>query len=134
MNYIQTKWIRGTVVKGRQIGRTIQFPTANIDVEETIEIQTGVYGVNVYHGHEKHFGVMNVGVRPTFNDDVKKRTYEVFIFDFSKDIYDEGLSVEIEFFIRQERAFPSVDELVKQLHQDVVTAKEAFQLRVLKQA
>ena len=113
--------IKGTVVKGRQIGRTIGFPTANLAIhsDNMGNLKKGVYGVKVYHDKKAHYGVMNIGVRPTFKDGDSSVSYEVHILDFHKDIYNEQLEVEVLFFIREEKAFQSKDQLIQQLNLDV---------------
>ncbi|MCM3653411.1 riboflavin kinase [Metabacillus litoralis] len=113
--------IKGTVVKGRQIGRTIGFPTANLAIYTANKdhLKKGVYGVKVYHDEKAYYGVMNIGVRPTFKDGDPSVSYEVHILDFHKDIYHEQLEVEVLFFVREEKAFQSKDQLIQQLNLDV---------------
>lgn len=128
MSLVQLKedrYLYGQVVKGKQIGRTIGFPTANIEVEVGIPLQRGVYGVYVYHHKKRHVGVMNVGKRPTF-DDGEHQTYEVHILDFSDDIYSEMLTIEVLFYIRPEQKFNQLTDLIQQLHADVFRARKQF--------
>lgn len=128
MSLVQLKenqYLYGQVVQGKQLGRTIGFPTANIKVEVGIPLQRGVYGVYVYHQGKRHIGVMNVGKRPTF-DDGEHQTYEVHILDFSKDIYNQKLTIEVLFYIRPEQKFNQLTELVQQLHADVFRARKQF--------
>lgn len=115
----------GRVVKGKQLGRTIGFPTANVEIDTEMSLENGVYGVYVYRQNKRYFGVMNVGKRPTFNDGEHK-TYEVHILDFQDDIYDENLTVEIMFHIRPERKFQQLQDLIQQLHLDVFHARKKF--------
>lgn len=112
--------IEGTVVKGSQIGRTIGFPTANLALYSVNKdnLKKGVYGVKVIHHEKAYYGVMNIGVRPTFKDD-NRVSYEVHILDFHKNIYHEQLEVEVLFFIREEKAFRSKQQLIQQLNLDV---------------
>jgi riboflavin kinase/FMN adenylyltransferase len=116
--------ITGVVVKGKQLGRTIGFPTANIEPISLSRatIAKGVYGVYVYIEGERYLGVMNVGERPSI-DDGNHLTYEVNILDFDEDLYGKELTVKIIFFIRNEKKFPSLAELIKQIKKDVNYAK-----------
>lgn len=116
--------ITGVVVKGKQLGRTIGFPTANIEPISLTRatIAKGVYGVYVHIKGERHLGVMNVGERPSI-DDGNHLTYEVNILDFDEDLYGKELTVKIIFFIRNEKKFPSLAELIKQIKKDVNYAK-----------
>ena len=108
----------GVVVKGRQLGRTIGFPTANIYVSESYKLipLNGVYAVRVSCRNKTFLGVMNIGNRPTV--DGVGRTNEVHIIDFNEDIYGEILTVHLHCFIRPETKFSSLDELKKQIHLD----------------
>jgi 3,4-dihydroxy-2-butanone 4-phosphate synthase len=110
------------VIKGRQIGRKIGFPTANLDVPEGhVSLKRGAYGVKVRHNEREYIGMMSVGVRPTFEQAAEKDHYEVHIFDFQGDIYGQSIEVDTIFYIREETTFSSVEQLVMQLHQDKQT-------------
>ena len=126
-NYTQTI-LKGEVIHGRQIGRTIGFPTANLQVSQENEpyLPKGVYGVKVHHGDTYYNGVMNIGRSPTFKGEEKAISFEVHILHFNQDIYGEQLSVDILFFIREEQAFNSIDQLVQQLNRDIEQANEQF--------
>jgi riboflavin kinase/FMN adenylyltransferase len=116
--------MRGKVVTGDQRGRTIGFPTANIEPEEPYV--TPIQGVYAVKGQVKglsYDGVMNVGVKPTFATGELKPTWEIHFFDFAEDIYGETVTVELVAFLRKERKFSSVDELVSQIKQDAEAAK-----------
>lgn len=118
--------MRGTVVNGEKIGRTIGFPTANIALKDRYFIpKMGVYGVRISIGKEKYFGVMNIGVKPTVSQH-NAVSIEVHILDFSHEIYDEEVAIEMLFFIRDERKFSSIEELTKQIQDDIVFAKGKF--------
>ena len=116
----------GVVVTGNQIGRTIGFPTANLDIQSGINFPTlnGVYSVEVEYGSQRFEGVMNIGVKPTFEEDLKMKVFEVHIFNFNENIYGESLKVEICKFIRREKKFNGVEELKKQLFQDCEVAQQ----------
>jgi riboflavin kinase/FMN adenylyltransferase len=112
--------LTGKVVFGNQLGRTIGYPTANIDVENTVKIipAHGVYAVEVVlpDGQET-FGMMNIGNRPTINSD-KNSVLEVHVFDFKEDIYGKQLTVRLFSKLRNELRFENLEELQTQLEQD----------------
>jgi riboflavin kinase/FMN adenylyltransferase len=116
----------GTVAKGDQRGRTIGFPTANVDDVTELVPASGVYAVVV--DRIDHFtkavgrGVMNVGVRPTVKD-AGRRTQEVHLFDFDQDLYGAKLRVHVVSRIREERKFASIDELRAQIALDASAAR-----------
>jgi riboflavin kinase/FMN adenylyltransferase len=115
--------INGQVVKGDQRGRTIDFPTANIQLGENIEPKLGVYAVRVKLDSDEtiYDGVANIGKRPTF--DKRDILLEVFLFDFHEEIYGQDIRVEIVSFIRAEAKFSGLEELKQQISQDVETSK-----------
>jgi len=112
----------GLVVKGRQLGRTIGYPTANVQVPESYKLipADGVYAVRVQLRDQSYGGVMSIGLRPTVNGD--GRTQEIYIFDFDKDIYGEKVTVEIVEYIRPELKFDGLPALVKAIEDDCVAA------------
>ncbi len=120
--------VSGTVVEGEKRGRTIGFPTANIALDDSYVIPAkGVYAVNVACQGQKHHGVMNIGVKPTFHGDLDvEPTLEVHILDFDRSIYGEAVEVEFVKFIRKEQKFGSVEALIKQIAQDAETARACF--------
>jgi riboflavin kinase / FMN adenylyltransferase len=114
----------GTVVVGNKIGRTIGYPTANLQIEDELKLipANGVYAVDVLLGTRTLKGMMNIGFRPTV--DGKKRTIEVNIFDFDEDIYGEELTITLKNSLRLEVKFDGLDALKAQLAKDAVHAKE----------
>ncbi len=108
----------GEVVKGDDRGRSLNFPTANIkpDSRDKLRPGDGVYAGYVHLGNEKFKGMMNIGMKPTFNS--SQRSMEVNIFDFNKNIYGEKLTIEFVDRIRDEIRFSNADELSKQLYKD----------------
>jgi riboflavin kinase/FMN adenylyltransferase len=117
--------LRGIVSHGEKRGRTIGFPTANLQLEDRYVIPAkGVYAVKVFYKEAVLYGVMNVGVKPTFHDGVIAPSFEVHLFDFAGDIYGQELTVELVAFIRSERKFESIDALIAQIGADAGTAKE----------
>lgn len=112
----------GEVVKGKQLGRTIGFPTANIHIKESYKLipKNGVYIVKSNYDGNTIFGMMNIGNRPTVNGE--NQTIEVNFFDFDEDIYNKIISIEILAFIREEQKFDSLDSLKSQLNKDQQTS------------
>ncbi len=112
----------GEVVKGKQLGRTIGFPTANIQIKESYKLipKNGVYIVKSNYDGNTIFGMMNIGNRPTVNGE--HQTIEVNFFDFNEDIYNKIISIEILDFIREEQKFDSLDSLKSQLNKDQQTS------------
>lgn len=116
--------LHGTVVRGRQLGRTIGYPTANIAVANPLKLvpANGVYAVQVLHNEQKYGGMLNIGTRPTV--DGTNRTIEVHIFDFDEDIYDQTLQVNFVQRLRNEQKFDGLDALIAQLKKDEQEARE----------
>lgn len=106
--------VSGVVVRGSQIGRTIGFPTANIAMDEAVDVANGVYKARVTVGGQTFDGVANVGFKPTVSDQTS-RVLEVNIFDFDAQIYGDRIEVELLDFIRPERKFESIEELKEQI-------------------
>ena len=115
--------VTGTVVKGRQLGRTIGFPTANLQVDDPVKLipANGVYAVDVLQGGQTYGGMLNIGYRPTVAGE--HQTIETYIFDFSKDIYGEHMTLEFRAFLRAEQKFNGLPELVEQLQKDEQQAR-----------
>lgn len=112
----------GQVVQGQQLGRTIGFPTANLQVPaDKLIPRQGVYGVRVLGLDRSVLGVMNIGNRPTV--DGTRQTIEVHLLDWSGDLYGKTLTIELEQFIRPEQKFASLDDLKAQIHADCDTAR-----------
>jgi len=115
--------ICGEVVTGAGRGRTIGFPTANVQPALPYVIPAnGVYAVRVLTGGKMYGGVMNIGVKPTFVDD-EERTLEVHLFDYSGSLYGENVRVEFYSMLRSERKFASVQELIAQISRDAEEAR-----------
>ena len=124
----EEQYITGVVVQGKQLGRTIGFPTANMEVSTVANYENGAYGVYVYYQGRRYQGVMNIGERPTFDDGIH-RTYEVHILDFNENLYNTEITVEIMFYIRPEKKFDGLQALIQQLHADVFyTRKQLHRL------
>jgi riboflavin kinase/FMN adenylyltransferase len=119
--------LTGVVVPGNQLGRTIGFPTANIQVEDTTKIipGNGVYLVKINQKNSLLNGVMNIGTRPTVSNKTENRI-EIHIFDFNEDLYDQQLEVEVLKKVRDEKKFDSIEQLSQQIEQDTLFARQYF--------
>lgn len=114
--------VTGVVEKGKQLGRTLDFPTANIRLGDLIEPAKGVYAVRVVHAGATYDGVANFGSRPTV--DGEGVLLEVYLFDFTSNIYGETIEVELRHFIRPEKKFSGLDALKTQIGKDCETARD----------
>ncbi len=112
-------YVKNEVIKGRQIGRTIGFKTANLKMpEKMINIPDGVYAVEVEVLGKKYMGIANFGSNPTVTDDSQK-LLEVHIIDFNQDIYGKLVKVSFLVKIRNEKKFQSLAELKAQIEKDI---------------
>ncbi|MGM0620155.1 MAG: bifunctional riboflavin kinase/FAD synthetase [Bacteroidota bacterium] len=120
--------LHGTVVEGQRVGRKMGFPTANIEASDPHKLIPGygVYAVEIILSGEKYGGMLNIGTRPTFNNNADNRSIEVHIFNFSGDIYNKEITLIFAAKIRDEKKFSGPEALVEQLKKD----KEAA-LRIL---
>ena len=107
--------INGKIVKGNGIGRKINFPTANIEIDEPKKLlpKSGVYAVEVILNRKIYLGMLNIGYNPTIKNE--KKSIEVNIFEFSEDIYNNKISINFIRRIRNEKKFKNLNELKKQL-------------------
>ncbi len=122
---LKRNWsIIGKVQKGRQLGKKIGFPTANIDIKDYILACPGVYAIKVRKEKNRKYikGIANLGYRPTFNG--KKILLEAHLFNFSGNLYNKYLTVEFLKFIRKEKKFKNIDQLKKQIKIDLREAKK----------
>ena len=115
----------GEVRQGDQRGRTIGFPTLNLLFPYKIPVPHGVYAVKVHLKGKQYFGVTNIGVRPTFEK--TQLVIETFVFDFDQEVYGEMVEIIPLAFIRHEKKFNSLEELMSQIKNDAETAKEMVQ-------
>lgn len=115
--------LTGTIVKGRQLGRTIGFPTANLQVDDPAKLvpANGVYAVDVEYAGQTLGGMLNIGFRPTVAG--THQTIETYIFDFEKDIYGEHMTLRFREFLRPEQKFEGLPALVAQLKRDEEAAR-----------
>ena len=115
--------VSGKVIDGKKLGRTIGYPTANIEVDELKLLpKKGAYIVEVYVKNKFYKGMLSIGTNPTVNGD--KLTIEVYILDFNKDIYGEEITVKFRDFLHEEIKFESLEKLIERLDEDKRLTKE----------
>ena len=117
------------VVTGKQLGRTMKFPTANqYFPTDSLPPKKGIYATVCHVGDKSYYGVSNVGVRPSITDGTDSHSFncETYIIDFSGDIYGEYITVEFHKYLREEMRFSSLDELKAQISKDTVAALSYF--------
>ena len=114
--------LSGIIFKGKQLGRTIGYPTANITIEEDYKLipNNGVYIAKSVLNGKTVFGMMNIGTRPTV--DGTKQTIEINFFDFKQDLYGQKITISLLHRMRSEQKFESIDALKNQLGKDKKTA------------
>jgi len=128
-------FFEGKVIEGNKIGRTLGYPTANLEIEDANKLipADGIYAVNVSVGKENqasdlfvpesfHQGMMSIGFRPTIGDD--KKMIEVNVFDFNENIYGRTLRVYVKSFMRKEEKFENLEQLKNQISIDEIIAKK----------
>ena len=117
-------FLTGIIVKGKQLGRTIGFPTANLKIEEDYKLipQNGVYVVKSFINEKEVFGMMNIGTNPTVGG--QTQTIETNFLDFSDDLYDKKLKIELLHRIRSEEKFASLEALKERISKDKITTQE----------
>jgi 3,4-dihydroxy-2-butanone 4-phosphate synthase len=117
----------GSVSYGQGIGKKLGYPTANLQsTSQEPVLKNGVYGVKVFYENREYYGVMNTGLKPTFNYVSQEKSKEIFIFDFNQQIYGSKLTVEVKFFIREEKQFASIYDLTLQIEKDIREVKTKF--------
>ncbi|WP_026913900.1 bifunctional riboflavin kinase/FAD synthetase [Christiangramia portivictoriae] len=117
--YLQSKFtLKGTVVRGRGIGKDLGYPTANLEISEDYKLipKNGVYVVRSVLDGDVIFGMMNIGTNPTVGG--KEQTIETYFFDLDRDLYGKEFAIEMLIRIRDEKKFNSVDELKVAMKQD----------------
>ena len=111
-------FITGAIVKGKGLGRTIDFPTANLSIDKTYKLipKHGAYVVVSTINNKKVYGMMNIGINPTV--DGSKESIEVHFFEFNEDLYGDALKIELLSRLRDEQKFESIEALKLQLQKD----------------
>jgi riboflavin kinase / FMN adenylyltransferase len=115
-------FLRGTVVRGRKRGRTIGFPTANLESETECVPPDGVYATRAVLAHGQHAAIANIGMRPTFNETT--RSIEAHLLDFDRNVYGERMRLELVERIRGERKFTGPEDLAGQIAVDIGRVRE----------
>lgn len=118
--------LHGKVAEGNRLGRSIGFPTANVEAADLYKLipAEGVYAITVKVQNKFHKAMLNIGHRPTINTNADNRTIEAHIFDFDKNIYNEEITIYFHNRIRDEQKFASFDELKAQLVHDKVAIQK----------
>ncbi len=115
-------FMEGQVVAGERRGSTLGFPTANLDIDQTLLIPAnGVYSAKVHIDGDTYYGVANIGVKPTFQG--KIRNLEVHLLDFYQDLYGKQIKVSFTSRLREEKRFSSPNDLIKQIELDILDAR-----------
>ena len=128
-NFLGRKfYIRGPVRVGFKRGRQIGVPTANVSPDIEFIPRKGVYFSKVRWNNNYYFSITNIGFNPTFESNDSYLKVETHIFNFNKEIYGEQIQVELIFFLRDEMKFSSIDQLKKQIQNDIQQAKKFFSL------
>ena len=117
-------FVSGQVMHGDKRGRELGFPTANLIPDATCGLRHGIYAVRVGRGGRRYDGVANFGRRPMFDTGVV--LLEIFLFDFSGDLYGETIDVAFIAFLRDEAMFASTADLIRQMQDDSRRAREAL--------
>nr|WP_221401241.1 bifunctional riboflavin kinase/FAD synthetase [Paenibacillus phyllosphaerae] len=116
--------VTGTVMHGEGRGRTIGFPTANVELSAPYVVpRLGVYAIFVQVDGQRYSGVLNIGKKPTFHDDLPKPVFEAHLFDFAGDLYGKQMDIHFIDFLRAEQKFSSIDQLIAQIHSDAQQAR-----------
>lgn len=120
--------ILGTVTEGRQLGRRLGFPTANLRAHNELFPPNGVYAAKAWFREEEYGGVVNIGVRPTIENETGERILELHLFDFDQQIYGEDVEVAFLAYLRPEQKFSGVDELQTQIQRDADKARGIYDI------
>ncbi len=119
--------LTGRVVHGKALGRTVGMPTANIEVSDRSMLpECGVYATRIRVDGDNYLAVTNIGLRPTV-DNEQLVTVEAHILDFDRDIYGQSVELEVHRFLRPIQKFNSLEEVLKQVKEDIEEAKKCMQ-------
>jgi riboflavin kinase/FMN adenylyltransferase len=118
--------LAGTVVRGDQLGHQLGFPTANLDVTGQLLPPNGVYTVHAWVDGFTYRAVVNIGSRPTVKNPTPQTRVEAHLLDFKDDLYGKEIELIFADKLRDEKKFPSLDELKKQIAQDIAEARTRF--------
>jgi riboflavin kinase/FMN adenylyltransferase len=127
-NYLERDFtILGTVAEGRQLGRRLGFPTANLRAHNELFPPNGVYAAKAWFRENEYGGVVNIGFRPTIENETGERILELHLFDFDQQIYGEDVEVAFLRYLRPEQKFSGVDELQAQIQRDAEKARRVYE-------
>ena len=116
--------IEGAVQRGRQLGRKLGFPTANVPLDDYVAPRFGVYATRTRLADGRYVpGVANIGLNPTVEGGVPKPLLEVWLFDFDEDIYDQVIETDLIAFLRPEEKFPGLEAMTEQVMRDAAQAR-----------
>ena len=120
--------ITGKIVYGKQVGKTIDVPTANLEYDEKyVDLKPGVYATIIEIDNNSYIGITNFGNNPSFNY-TNKRTIETHILDFDKNIYEKNAKISFVKYLRKEEKFASIEEFQKQIEKDKLEAKKCVSI------
>jgi riboflavin kinase/FMN adenylyltransferase len=119
--------ILGTVTEGRQLGRRLGFPTANLRAHNELFPPNGVYAAKAWFREKEYGGVVNIGIRPTIENETGERLLELHLFDFKQQIYGEDVEVAFLKYLRPEQKFSDVAELQAQIQRDAAAARQVYE-------
>jgi len=127
----RTWFIEGVVKKGKQIGRKLGYRTCNINIKNYLLPKIGIYAVKISVGRnkKKHNGIAYLGSRPTLGG--KKIYLEINIFNVRKNLYGKKLRVYFLKFLREDKKFKNLEQLVKQMNKDVILAKKGLKTKLV---
>ena len=117
--------LKGKVVHGKALGRTVGMPTANLCIEEEFP-ESGVYATRIQIGERTFESITNIGKRPSVDQD-DNVTVETYIFDFNEEIYGQTVKLEICRFLRPVMKFANLEEVHVQVEKDILEAKRYFE-------
>jgi riboflavin kinase/FMN adenylyltransferase len=121
------EWITGTVIKGLQNGRKLNYPTANLQLDSSVNIESGTYAAEALLHNRHLYGMLYVGIRPTLH--LTQKVVELHIFDFQESIYDATLQFRIIKKIREEKQFENMEQLALQIAEDKRAVQQLIQNR-----
>lgn len=121
----QPYFLTGTVVSGKKIGRTLGYPTANLQLKSSYKLipKDGVYITSTTIDGKQVYGITNIGTNPTV-DDTGKQTIETYFLDFSDDLYDKQLAIHFHKRLRDEKKFDTIEQLIQAMDTDTTNARK----------
>lgn len=120
--------VQGVVIRGKQVGRKLGFPTINLDIDYNMTVlKPGVYATQTKVGDDTYHSITNVGFNPTF--DQVDFNIETYILDYDEDLYDEHVEIIFNDYMREEIKFDNLDDLIDQISTDVDEVKEFFNIK-----